>query len=111
MLVRQGFAAAWLYSSTLGSWIHPDQFPYVAIRVFYTASVHEAEVLNGIGIGLAACWLCLRDESVDCFAAVSSDGQKNLAFATGIADGASSETGIVLVGEEHDADRVREHEG
>jgi hypothetical protein len=59
-----------------GFGIHPHHFPDMAVRVFKTAAVHEAEILRRGRIDHRADGLRLADNAIDIRAAVGRDADQ-----------------------------------
>jgi len=74
------------------------------------AVIHEAEILQEIGVGFAAGRDTLRDRGIDLVLARGGEGQHRLALVPGIADRPGGELAVVIVGQQHDADRLGKHD-
>src|SRR5690242_11862627 len=48
-----------------GCGVHPQELPDIAVRVFYVAVEHEAEILRRVGIGAAAGRNAFLDYRID----------------------------------------------
>jgi len=71
---------------------------------------HEAEIPQRIGVGAAARRDTLLDRGIDRVLARSGEGQQHLALALGVADRPGGELLVMIVRQQHDADRLGKHD-
>ena len=82
----------------------------MAVRVFDVAVEHEAEILHRIGVRAAARRDTLLDRGIDVILARRGEGQQHLALAPCIADRPGGELAVMVVRQQHDADRIGKHD-
>uniref|UniRef100_A0A0N5A4D0 NADH-quinone oxidoreductase subunit J n=1 Tax=Parastrongyloides trichosuri TaxID=131310 RepID=A0A0N5A4D0_PARTI len=92
--------------------VHPHDLPDVAVGVGVAATVHEAVVLFGAGVGLAAGLGRAFDHGVDGRAAVLGQAKQHLGRLVRVGDGAVGEGCPLLMGQQHDVDGLgKDHAG
>src|SRR5215510_10022200 len=89
--------------------IHPYDLPDIAVGVLDGAIEHEAVILCRIGVGAAARGGGPGQRRAHGVAAVYREREQAPALAPGVADRPLGKLAIAVVGQQHHADRVREH--
>src|SRR5438477_9278928 len=73
-----GFGLLTAHCGKCGIEIHPHRLDDMAVEVLEAAAVHEAMVLRGAGIGLAARGAGSLDDRIDLGAAVARQAEQRL---------------------------------
>ncbi len=89
--------------------VHPQNLPDIPVRVFDAAADHEAMILRRIRITPAACSHGAIQRLIDSFARLHAQRQQRLALPPRIPDRPAREHPIMLVRQQHDADRLGQH--
>ena len=92
-----------------GVWIHPHHFPNMAVWIFEAAAIHEAVVLHGRGVRLAAGTARLINQVGHFFATIRRQTQQYLRAHVRIDDPLTRELAPLVVGEKHRVNRLGEH--
>lgn len=86
--------------------VHEHDFPDVAVYVLEAAAIHEAVVLQGVHVSLAAVSRSGLNHAVDGRAVAGAQAQHDFAGSMGVDDRFLGERGPLRVGEQHHVDAV-----